>query len=105
MWNTTAFNNMWPKDGSQHFVWSYMDNKGYGTHADYLFGWKGDSLQRAMNDSCMFHKCGSPGVQGILKTQTVADMNKCAAKRAFTEDTEGWLSELPGRKMGMSFTA
>ncbi|KAF2193920.1 hypothetical protein K469DRAFT_709400 [Zopfia rhizophila CBS 207.26] len=105
MWNTTAFNDLWPKDGSQPFVWSYMDSKGYGTHADYVFGWKGDSLQRAMNDSCMFHKCGSPGMQGILKTQTVADMNKCAVKKTVTEDTEGWLSELPGQKMGMSFTA
>jgi Domain of unknown function (DUF1996) len=102
MWNTTAFNDMWPKDGSQPFVWSFMDSKGYGTHADYLFGWKGDSLQRAMNDSCMFHKCGSPGIQGVLKTQTVADMNKCAVKKAFPDDTEGWISELPGRKMGMS---
>jgi len=96
MWNTTAFKDMWPKDGSQPFVWSYMDSKGYGTHADYVFGWKDDSLQRAMNDSCMFHKCGSPGMQGILKTQTVAEMNECAVKETVIEDTEGWLSELPG---------
>jgi hypothetical protein len=31
MWNTTAFKDMWPKDGSQPFVWSYSDSKGYGT--------------------------------------------------------------------------
>lgn len=98
MWNTTVFKDMWPKDGSQPFVWSFMGN-GYGTHADYVFGWKGDSLQRAMNDSCMFHKCGSPGVQGVLKTQSVADMNKCAVKNTVTEETEGWLSELPGQQM------
>ncbi|KAI1386518.1 uncharacterized protein F4822DRAFT_319262 [Hypoxylon trugodes] len=105
MWNTTGFNNMWPKNGEQPFVWSYSDSKGYGTHADYVFGWKGDSLQRAMNDSCMFHKCGSPGVQGVLKTQTVADMNKCSVQNTVMEDTEGWLSELPGQKMPMKFTA
>ncbi|KAF2736303.1 hypothetical protein EJ04DRAFT_463201, partial [Polyplosphaeria fusca] len=99
MWNTTAFADMWPKDGSQPFVWAHMDNKGYGTHADYLFGWKGDSLQRAMNDSCMFHKCGSPGMQGILKTQTVEEMSACAVKSTVEEDTEGWLTELPGQKM------
>ena len=34
MWNTTVFADMWPKNGSQPFVWSFMDNKGYGTHAD-----------------------------------------------------------------------
>lgn len=99
MWNTTGFANLWPKDGSQPFVWSHMDSKGYGIHADYLFGWKGDALQRAMNDSCMFHKCGSPGSQGILKTQTVAEMNKCVVKKSVTEETEGWLTELPGQKM------
>lgn len=102
MWNTTVFDDMWPKDGSQPFVWSYLDSKGYGTHADYMFGWKGDSLQRAMNDSCMFHACGSPGMQGILKTQTVAEMNKCAAKTLVEEETDGWLTELPGQEMKMA---
>ncbi|TPX13312.1 uncharacterized protein E0L32_006285 [Thyridium curvatum] len=96
MWNTTMFNGMWPKDGKQPFVWSFMGN-GYGTHADYVFGWKGDSLQRAMNDTCMFHGCGSPGKQGILKTQTVAEMNKCAVQRTVVEETDGWLTELPGQ--------
>ena len=98
MWNTTAFADMWPKDGSQPFVWSFTGN-GYGTHADYLFGWKGDSLQRALNDTCMFHGCGSPGMQGILKTQTVEEMNKCSAVKEVKEDIDGWLEELPGQKM------
>ncbi|KAI0384267.1 hypothetical protein F5Y04DRAFT_278272 [Hypomontagnella monticulosa] len=101
MWNTTMFKDMWPKDGSQPFVWSHMDSKGYGIHADYVFGWKGDSLQRAMNDSCMFHACGSPGMQGVLKTQTVPEMNACGVKNTVEEDTDGWLSELPGQKMEM----
>ena len=96
MWDTPVFKDMWPKDGSQPFVWSYMDDKGYGTHADYVFGWKEDSLQRAMNDSCMFHNCGSPGMQGVLKTQTVAEMNACAVKKTVTEHTDGWLLKLPG---------
>ncbi|KAF2709976.1 hypothetical protein K504DRAFT_404734 [Pleomassaria siparia CBS 279.74] len=110
LWNTTAFADMWrPEDnddddddgnnGSQPFVWSYNDAKGYGTHADYVFGWKGDSLQRAMNDSCMFHGCGSPGMQGVLKTQTVAEMNACAVKSTVDEEVEGWLDELPGYPM------
>ncbi|KAF2877264.1 hypothetical protein BDV95DRAFT_480709 [Massariosphaeria phaeospora] len=96
MWDTTVFKDMWPKDGSQPFVWSYMDGKGYGTHADYVFGWKGDSLQRVMDDNCFFHSCGSPGVQGILKTQTVREMNECAVKSTVPEEVEGWLDALPG---------
>jgi hypothetical protein len=105
MWDTTVFKDMWPSDGSQPFVWSYMDGDGYGTHADYLFGWKGDSLQRAMNDNCFFHSCGSPGAQGILKTQTVEEMNKCAVESTVEEDIDSWLSELPGQKRATAFTA
>ncbi|KAH7346098.1 hypothetical protein BKA66DRAFT_543057 [Pyrenochaeta sp. MPI-SDFR-AT-0127] len=101
MWDTTVFNGMWPSDGTQPFVWSYSDSKGYGTHADYVFGWKGDSLQRAMNDTCMFHTCGSPGMQGILNTQTVAEMNKCAVESSVDEDVEGWLDHLPGYEASM----
>ena len=37
MWNTTAFKDMWPTDGSKPFVWSYSDHKGYGTHADCMY--------------------------------------------------------------------
>jgi hypothetical protein len=86
LWDTTQFNNMWPKDGSNPFVLSYGDNKGYGTHADYLFGWKGDSLQRAMDNSCMFQACenGKP-----LKSQNVAAMNKCQVKSSIKEDIDG----------------
>ncbi|KAI0388435.1 hypothetical protein F5Y17DRAFT_463706 [Xylariaceae sp. FL0594] len=102
MWNTTAFDHMWPEDGSQPFVWSFGDGKGYGTHADYMFGWKGDSLQRAMNSSCMFHACGSPGAQGgILETQTVEEMNRCHVESTVVEDIDGWLDHLPGQEMPM----
>ena len=98
MWDTSVFKDMWPKNGKQPFVWSFEGN-GFGTHADYLFGWKGDSLQRALNSTCMFHRCGSPGSPGILKTQSVEEMNKCAVKNLVKEETDGWLKELPGQKM------
>ncbi|RDL36599.1 uncharacterized protein BP5553_05951 [Venustampulla echinocandica] len=93
LWDTTQFNNMWPSDGSNPFVLSYGDSKGYGTHADYIFGWKGDSLQRAMDSSCMFNACenGRP-----LKSQGVAEMNKCAIKSSVTENIDAWLPKLPG---------
>jgi len=102
MWNTTEFNDksLWPTDGSQPFVWSMGDNKGYATHGDYVFGWKTDSLQRAMDSSCMFTACGnSGGAKGPLTDQTAAQMNKCSVKNTVTEDTEGWLTQLPGMAM------
>jgi hypothetical protein len=52
-----------------------------------------------MNDSCMFHGCGSPGYQGILATQTVESMNECAVESTVEEDVEGWLDALPGYEM------
>ena len=100
LWDTAQFASMWPKDGSNPFLLSYGDSKGYGTHADYLFGWKGDSLQRAMDSSCMFQGCenGKP-----LKSQAVNNMNKCAVKTQVTENIDGWLNALPGGAMsGMS---
>jgi len=83
MWDTTPFNdkNLWPTDGSQPFVWSYDDSKGYGTHADYLFGWKGDALQRTMDST--------PLLSNGLKTQTVAQSNACTIKPSVKEDIDG----------------
>ncbi len=83
MWNTTAFNNkeLWPADGSQPFVWSFDDTKGYGTHADYLFGWKGDALQRAMDST--------PLLSNGIKTQSVAQANKCAIQSTVKEQIDG----------------
>lgn len=55
---------------------------GYGTHGDYIFGWKGDSLQRAMDSPC-YVNCPT------LKTQSVSAMNKCAVKRTVDENIDG----------------
>ncbi|KAI1084590.1 hypothetical protein F5B20DRAFT_567999 [Whalleya microplaca] len=96
LWDTTQFNSLWPTDGSQPFTLSYGDNKGYGTHADYVFGWKGDALQRAMDSSCMFNACenGQP-----LLSQAVTQMNQCQVKSTVTEDIDSWLPALPGMEM------
>ncbi|KAH6670734.1 hypothetical protein B0J14DRAFT_671185 [Halenospora varia] len=97
MWNTTAFNDksMWPTDGSQPFVWSTGENKGYSTHGDYVFGWKGDSLQKAMDSTCMFQNCGNGKP---LKSQSMAQANKCGVKNWTPDEVnEGWLKALPGK--------
>lgn len=90
LWDTAQFKSMWPSNGANPFVLSYMGNNdglnGYGTHADYVFGWKGDSLQKAMDSNCMFQGCenGNP-----LKSQSVAQMNACSANKQVNEDIDG----------------
>jgi hypothetical protein len=36
-------------------------------------------------------------VQGVLKTQTVEEMNACSVESSVDEDVEGWIDELPGQ--------
>lgn len=86
VWDTTPFNDksLWPTDGSQPFVLSQGDKTGLGQHADYVFGWKGDSLQKAMDTSgCMGAKCGA------LKTQSIDEAKACAVKAVVKEDHDG----------------
>jgi len=88
VWNTKIFNELeWPADGSSPFVWSFGDATGYATHGDYVFGWKGDSLQRILDTSCWFNTNCTKESKSL--TQSVADMNKCAMKRTVEEDIEG----------------
>ncbi|KAH6663400.1 hypothetical protein B0J14DRAFT_662111 [Halenospora varia] len=91
IWDTKQFNNKadWPADGSQPFVWSFGDKTGFGTHADYVFGWKGDALQKVMDSGC---NVNCP----VIKTQSMADMNKCAQQAVVKEEIDGWLPALPG---------
>ncbi|KAK3215015.1 hypothetical protein GRF29_19g1984182 [Pseudopithomyces chartarum] len=88
---TEKFNDksLWPEDGSQPFVWSFGDKTGYGNHGDYVFGWKGDALQKAMDTNCNIN-CPQ------LKTQSIAAANKCSQQQKVKEDVDGWLTELPG---------
>ena len=85
IWDTRPFNNPadWPEDGSQPFVWSFGDPTGYANHGDYVFGWKGDALQKILDTQCYVNCEGA-----VL--QTVPEMNKCAGlARTVEEDIDG----------------
>jgi len=95
MFDTTAFNDksQWPEDGSQPFFWSMGDKTGFGMHGDYLFGWKGDALQRAMDTKCSGNACRA------LKTQSAAEASKCTKPQMARENIgdTAWLTDLPGQ--------
>lgn len=96
VWDTTKFNSMWDESKGNPFVWSFEGTKGYGTHADYMFGWQGDSLARAMAKSeCFYDGCGS------IKKQDMSVANKCTVKDMVGENTEGWVDHLPGMEKKM----
>jgi hypothetical protein len=104
VWDTTTFNNKadWPEDGLQPFYLSTGDRTGYGQHGmssapggrmgiastnswegDYVFGWKGDSLQRAMDGGCTGASCRD------LKVITNEEAIKCKVPERVKEKWEG----------------
>ncbi|KAG7293471.1 hypothetical protein NEMBOFW57_003522 [Staphylotrichum longicolle] len=96
VWDTTGFNDkaLWPATG-QPFVLSTGDTTGYGQHGDYVFGWKGDALQRAMDvaNGCFAADCGNQ------KTQSIDDAKRCKISKKVREEVDGWFDMLPGMAM------
>ncbi|TFK20575.1 hypothetical protein FA15DRAFT_689082 [Coprinopsis marcescibilis] len=96
VWDTRQFNDrsLWPASG-QPFVFSMGDPTGFGQHADYVFGWEGDSLQRAM-DRCTDMN-GIPSDCGALTVQGMNAMNQCKQHAKVPEEVEGtYIRGLPG---------
>jgi len=83
VWDTTKFNSMWTSGAKNPFVWSF-EGTAAGTHADYMFGWKGDALQRAMAKSeCFYDGCGS------ITKQPMATAAKCTVQDFVGEPVDG----------------
>ena len=59
-----------------------LGSSGFGSHGDYMFGWKGDSLQRAMDSPC-YVNCPT------LETQSIEEMNKCSVPNVVDEVVDG----------------
>jgi hypothetical protein len=70
---------------------------GYGQHGDYLFGWKDDSLQKAM-DALPSGKCANADCS-VLKIQSAQNAEKCTKAQQVVENVGvdgSWLKQLPG---------
>jgi Domain of unknown function (DUF1996) len=88
IFDTKPFNDLpWPRDANNNtmnpFVWSFGDATGYANHADYVFGWKDDALQKIMDVNSYFNNTGS-GAR--LPLQTIEQMNNCTKAPMVTED-------------------
>jgi len=95
VWDASAFKDEWEEGGGgQPFVWSMGDGTGFANHGDYLFGWKGDALQKILDTDCHFGTNCSK--ETGLKLQSIEAMNRCTQKPKVDEDIDGWLDALPG---------
>lgn len=68
-------------------IWGLTDaNSGSAAHGDYVFGWEGDSLQKAMDKSCNLNRdCPAAG----LTAQTPDKYNACTIKQQAPEPVDG----------------
>jgi len=66
---------------------NWTDRTGYGQHADYVFGWEGDALQRAMDKCTDIY--GRPSDCTELTQRTDEDINQCRQNEVVPEKTHG----------------
>jgi hypothetical protein len=63
---------------------NWSSSTGYGQHGDYIFGWKEDALQKAMDNRCTGDSC-----PGVMKTQTADEAMACTLPQTVQENIEG----------------
>jgi hypothetical protein len=61
---------------------------------DYVFGWEGDSLQRAMDNGCYLRNCTQ------LKAQLIKEKNLCTVPTSFKEELDECKSYLVSARIG-----
>ncbi len=67
------------------------NRNGASQHGDYVFGWKGDSLQRALDKRCSGDTCS------VLKTQTADQAMKCTKSSMYKESIDKGTLYIIGR--------
>ncbi|KAL1868426.1 hypothetical protein VTK73DRAFT_3692 [Phialemonium thermophilum] len=98
MWNVSTFSDksQWPTTGNP-FVYS-MNIGGAAAHGDYVFGWEGNTLQKAMDSGCNLNRdCAAAGIHA----QTPAEYNACKKPQMAREEVDGWLKALPMGSMAV----
>ncbi|OIW31843.1 hypothetical protein CONLIGDRAFT_242736 [Coniochaeta ligniaria NRRL 30616] len=94
MWNISTFldKSTW---AAKPFVYS-MNIGGAAAHGDYVFGWEGDTLQKAMDNRCNLNNdCTAAGIH----KQQPDVYNACTKKQQAPETVDGWLQALPMGEM------
>ena len=61
-------------------------NRGAAAHGDYVFGWEGNSLQKAMDSGCNLNRdCPAAG----LTAQSADKYNACVKSQQAKEPVDG----------------
>jgi hypothetical protein len=99
MWDTHEFADSadFPTDGTNPYIYS-MNVGGSAAHGDYLFGWEGDTLQKAMDNQCNLNTdCAKAGITA----QPESAYSACTVKQQAPEAVDGWLKALSMGEMAI----
>ncbi|KAI1346710.1 hypothetical protein F5Y01DRAFT_330474 [Xylaria sp. FL0043] len=99
MWDVHEFADSadFPTDGTNPYIYS-MNVGGSAAHGDYLFGWEGDTLQKAMDNQCNLNTdCPKAGITA----QAESVYSACTVPQQAPEQVDGWLQALPMGEMAI----